>query len=140
MRISLVAVLFVLIIAGCKRQSISDANEALIGEWILVKVTYGQAGEDTSPSLRKTRWKFEAGGTLKTYRDDEFKHILTWERGLKAFSGRLDTITHTFDTVWVDALSIDGEAFMPMRVDDDELFFGNGYVDGIDRYFERIIE
>ena len=129
-------IVIVQLAVSCKKEKLNDHNEALVGEWILVK-TYSMSGFDTSDDLRKTRWKIMSDGKLKIYKNGVKQSTESWKRDNKIFYGQYIDSLQDFNMINVPAITISNQGTRPFTISGDELIISESYSCGMDFYFER---
>ena len=138
MRLLQIVLLIVIVqlAVSCKKVKLNDPNEALVGEWILVK-TYSMGGFDTSDDLKKTRWKIMTDGKLKIYKNGVKQSTESWKRDNKIFYGQYIDSLQDFNMINVPAITISNQGTRPFIISGDELIISESYSCGMDFYFER---
>lgn len=122
---------------SCQKEKLTDPNDELVGEWILVKTFSEGNGFDTSDDLKTTQWKIQSDGKLKMYKHGIKQSTESWQHADKIFYGPFIDSTQTFEMDTLQAISISNNGTWPFGIHGDTLKIYSSYVDGIDLYFKR---
>jgi hypothetical protein len=127
----------ILLAFSCQKEKLTDPNDELVGEWVLVKTFSAGIGFDTSDELKTTKWKIQSDGKLKMYKHGMKQNTESWEHAVKIFYGPFIDSIQTFEMDSLQAISISNNGTWPFWMNGDTLKIYKSYVDGVDLYFKR---